>query len=181
MRRVAACVLLLACAACEPDGRPAGYVPDDAQKAQAEADIALANQNAAPPTPGTAADADEATTAVASGSGEEGAISPIPFFHGGDAQWRIEIQSVGDLRHDVTLHQGDASMRGTLTFRPIPGTGERGPFDLDGALYAPQGDAVMHVHLAHDACLDEAGAHGWKIQVYVDGQAPRAGCGDITL
>lgn len=179
MRRAAACVLLLACAACEPDGRPAGYVPDDAQKAQVESDIALANQKAAPPVAGTAEDAD---TAAASGSGDdEGTISPIPFFRGGDAQWRIDIQSVGDLRHDVSLHQGAASMRGMLTYRALPGTGDNGPFDLDGALYAPQGDAVMHVHLARDACLDEAGAHGWKIQVYVDGQAPRAGCGDLTL
>ena len=145
-----------------------------------EADIALANQKAAPPVVG-AADPDAVSTGVAGGSDDDGAISPIPFFRGGDAQWRIDIQSVGDLRHDVTLHQGSASMRGTLTYRPIAGTGENGPFDLDGELYAPHGDAVMHVHLTHDACLDDAGAHGWKIQVYVDGQAPREGCGDLKL
>ena len=182
MRRVAASLLLLlACAGCEPDGRPAGYVPDDAHEAQVEADIALANQKVAPPTPAAVGDTGTATAAPVAIDGDEGGISPIPSFRGGDAQWRIEIQSVGDMRHDVTLHQGRASMHGTLTYRPIPGTGENGPFDLDGALYAPQGDAPMHVHLLHDACLDDAGAHGWKIQVYVDGQAPRDGCGDIAL
>jgi len=181
MRRVVASLLLLACAACEPDGRPAGYVPDDAHQAQVEADIALANQKAAPPAAAVADDAGAGSAAPVAVGGDEGAISPIPFFRGGDTQWRIEIQSVGDMRHDVTLHQGRASMQGTLTYRPIPGTGENGPFDLDGALYAPQGDAPMHVHLLRDACLDDAGAHGWKIQVYVDGQAPRDGCGDIAL
>lgn len=179
MRRIVASLLLLACAGCEPDGRPAGYVPDDAHKAQVEADIALANQTAAPP-PANAGGGEGAST-PAPADGDEGAISPIPMFRGGDAQWRIEIQSVGDMRHDVTLHQGPASMQGTLTYHPIPGTGDNGPFDLDGALYAPQGDAPMHVHLVRDACLDDAGAHGWKIQVYVDGQAPRDGCGDIAL
>ena len=177
MRRAAACLLLLAVAGCEPDGRPAGYVPVEAQQAQVEADIALANAKAAPPAPASTGVADAATGGVV----EEGAISPVPFFRGGDAAWHIEIQSVGDLRHDVTLHQGAASMRGTLTYRALPGTGENGPFDLDGALYAPQGDAPMHVHLVHDACLDDTGAHGWKVQVYVDGQAPRDGCGDIAL
>ena len=182
MRRVAACLLLLACAGCEPDGRPAGYAPDDAQKAQVAADIALANEKTPPPAPDAAplGTTDAVPTAGDSG-GDDDAISPVPFFHGGDAQWRIEIQSVGDLRHDVTLHQGTASMQGTLRYRPIPGTGENGPFDLDGALYAPQGDSPMHVHLAHEACIDDAGAHGWKIQVYVDGQAPRDGCGDIPM
>lgn len=178
MRRAAACLLLLAATGCEPDGRPAGYVPIEAQQAQAEADIALANQKSAPPAPDSSG---LAQAAPSGGGGEEGAISPIPFFRGGDAVWHIEIQSVGDLRHDVTLRQGAASMRGTLTYRAIPDTGDNGPFDLDGALYAPQGDAPMHVHLVHDACLDDTGAHGWKIQVYVDGQAPRDGCGDIAL
>jgi hypothetical protein len=177
MRRVVACLLVLACAACEPDGRPAGYVPDEARKAQEDADIALANQKAAPP----AATSEGDIAQVAAADGDEGGISPIPSFRGGSAQWHLEIQSVGDLRHDATLRQGGASMRATLTYRPIPGTGENGPFDLDGALYAPQGDAPMHVHLVHEACLDDAGAHSWKIQVYVDGQAPRDGCGDITL
>ena len=176
MRRVAACLLVLLCAGCEPDGRPAGYVPDEARQAQENADIALANQKAAPPAATTVGGA----APVAAADGDEG-ISPIPSFRGGTAQWHLEIQSVGDLRHDVTLRQGRASMRGTLTYHAIPGVGENGPFDLDGALYAPQGDAPMHVHLVHDACLDDAGAHGWKIQVYVDGQAPRDGCGDITL
>lgn len=180
MRRVVASLLALACAACEPDGRPAGYVPDEAQKAQVEADIALANAKAAPPS--ASSGADPGTTPTASGSGgDEGAVSPIPFLRGGTADWHIEIQSVGDLRHDVTLRQGRASMQGTLTYRPIPGTGEAGPFDLDGALYTPQGNAPMHVHLARDACLDDSGAHGWKLQVFVDGQAPRDGCGDIAL
>lgn len=177
MRRLAACLLVLACAGCEPDGRPAGYVPDEARKAQEEADIALANQKAAPPAPALAGSG----ATVAPAGGDEGGISPIPFFRGGTAQWHLEIQSVGDLRHDATLRQGRSSMRGTLTYRAIPGTGDNGPFDLDGALYAPQGDAPMHVHLVHEACLDDTGAHGWKIQVFVDGQAPRDGCGDIAL
>ena len=182
MRRVAACLLLLACAACEPDGRPAGYVPDDARKAQVAADIELANEKAPPPTPGAATAGIPDAAGIAGDSGDDGdAVSPVPFFHGGDAEWHIEIQSVGDLRHDVTLHQGPVSMQGTLRYRPIPGTGANGPFDLDGALYAPQGDSPMHVHLAREACIDDAGAHGWKIQVYVDGQAPRNGCGDIPM
>lgn len=180
MRRVVACLLLIACAACEPDGRPAGYVPDEAHKAQVAADIALANEKASPPTPDVTGATDAAGIAAVGDDGDD-AISPIPFFRGGDAQWHIEIQSVGDLRHDVTLHQGPASMRGTLRYRPIPGTDENGPFDLDGALYAPQGDAPMHVHLVREACLDDAGAHSWKIQVYVDGQAPRDGCGDLAM
>ena len=174
MRHAIACLLVLACAACGPGGRPAGYVPDDAQQAQAEADIALANAKAPPPPAGGSAGA----VAV---PGTEGAISPIPAFRGGDAAWQMEIQSVGDLRHDVTLHQGRAQMQGTLTYRALPGAGEEGPFDLDGALYAPQGDAVMHVHLEHASCLDATGAHGWKVQVYVEGQAPREGCGDIAM
>jgi hypothetical protein len=181
MRRALVCLLLLACAGCEPDGRPAGYVPDEARQAQVDADIALANEKVAPPQAGATVDASLAAGIAASSGDDESGISPIPFFHGGDAQWRIEIQSVGDLRHDVTLHQGPASMRGTLTYRPIPGTGDDGPFDLDGALYAPQGDAPMHVHLGREPCLDDAGAHGWKVQVYVDGQAPRDGCGDIAM
>lgn len=178
MRRLAACLLLLGCTACAPGGRPAGYVPDDAQQAQAEADIALANAKAPPPAlgaPGFPA------SGAASAPGEEGGISPIPSFRGGDGHWQIEIQSVGDLRHDVALQQGRAHLQGRLTYRPVPGTGEDGPFDLDGALYMPDGDAVMHVHLERASCLDASGAHGWKVQVYVDGQAPRDGCGDLAM
>ncbi|HSR64848.1 MAG TPA: hypothetical protein VLM17_04495 [Xanthomonadaceae bacterium] len=174
--RLAAWLFALTCAGCGPGGRPAGYVPDDAQQAQVEADIALAGGAAAVP----AATASAAAAAVAVPAGE-GGISPIPAFHGGDRHWRIEIQSVGDLRHDVTLRQGRARMPGTLTYRPLPGIGEDGPFDLDGALYAPQGDAPMHVHLEHASCLDAAGAHAWKVQVYVEGQAPRDGCGDVEM
>lgn len=174
MRRLAACLLVLACAGCGPDGHPAGYVPDDARQAQVAADVALANAKAPPPA------ADAATAAVVAPGGE-GAISPIPAFHGGDAQWTIDIQSVGDLRHDVSLRQGRAHLQGRLDYRAPPDAGEDGPFDLDGALYMPGGDAVMHVHLEHAACLDARGAHGWKIQVYVEGQAPREGCGDLAL
>lgn len=177
MRRLAACLFALACAGCGPDGHPAGYVPDDAEQAQAEADIALANRKAPP----SAADASGLVGGGVATFGEEGRISPIPAFQGGDAQWTIEIQSVGDLRHDVSLQQGRAHLQGRLNYRPVPGTGADGPFDLDGALYMPQGDAVMHVHLERDACVDAKGAHGWKIQVYVDGQAPRDGCGDIAM
>lgn len=175
MRRLAACLMLLACTACEPDGRPAGYVSDDAQKAQAAADIALANAKAPPPVAG------DSNAAGTPAPGDEGGISPVPAFHGGDAHWRIDIQSVGDLRHDVTLRQGRARLQGRLNYRPVPGTGEDGPFDLDGALYMPAGDAVMHVHLERATCLDATGAHGWKVQVYVDGQAPREGCGDLAM
>lgn len=178
MRRLAVCLLILACTACGPGGRPAGYVPDDAQKAQTEADIALANAKAPPPVAGPGGPADVAT---APAPGDEGGISPIPSFHGGDAQWQIDVQSVGDLRHDVVLHQGRAQLQGRLTYRPVPGVGEDGPFDLDGALYMPAGDAAMHMHLERASCLDAGGAHGWKVQVYVDGQAPRAGCGDLAM
>jgi hypothetical protein len=181
MRCVVACLLLLACAACEPDGRPAGYVPDEAHQAQVDADIALGSEKPPPPAPGTAVDASDAGSTGALAIDDDSAVSPVPLFRGGTAEWRIDIQSVGDLRHDVTLHQGPVSMQGTLRYRPIPGTNENGPFDLDGALYAPQGDAPMHVHLAREACLDDTGAHGWKIQIDVDGQAPRDGCGDIPM
>ncbi|NUS38380.1 MAG: hypothetical protein HOQ02_05085 [Lysobacter sp.] len=176
MRRLVACLFVLTCAGCGPIGHPAGYVPDAERNARTEADIALANRAASP---------DAAVTAGVAGAagpgGVEGAISPIPAFRGGDARWRMEIQSVGDLRHDVTLRQGRARLQGTLTYRPVPGVGESGPFDLDGTLYMPRGDAAMHVHLERDPCLDARGAHAWKVQVFVDGQAPRAGCGDIAM
>ena len=174
MRPLVACLLsALACAGCGPDGHPAGYVPDDANQAQAEADIALANAKAPPPAAGA--------PGVAARSAVAGSISPIPSFRGGDGHWQVEIQSVGDLRHDVTLRQGRARMQGRLVYRPVPGIGDDGPFDLDGALYLPGGDEVMHVHLERASCLDDTGAHAWKVQVYVDGQAPRDGCGDIAM
>ena len=172
MRASAACLLVLLCAGCGPDGRPAGYAP--------------------PPPPVSAPDAeagapaDEAASsaeAVAGPAlpGEEGAISPVPAFRGGDRQWRIEIQSVGDLRHEVVLTQGGVAMQGTLSYHPVPGIGEDGPFDLHGALHGTPADAPMRVHLQREACIDEAGAHAWKVLVDVEGQAPRAGCGDIAM
>lgn len=161
--------VLALCAGCGPDGRPAGYAPDGTQQILGVADP-------------EAAAAEPALEAAVAGQDEEAAgISPVPAFRGGDGHWRIEIQSVGDLRHDVVLSQGDARMTGTLGYRPVPGVGEEGPFDLHGALHGPQGDAPMRVHLQREACIDEAGAHAWKVQVDVEGQAPRDGCGDIAM
>ena len=168
-RRAAALCALALCAGCGPDGRPAGYAPDGTQQI-----LGLADPDA------TAAES-ALEVAAAEADADAAAISPVPAFHGGDPHWRIEIQSVGDLRHDVVLTQGGVRMTGALGYRPVPGVDEGGPFDLHGALHGPQGDAPMRVHLQREACIDEAGAHAWKVQVDVEGQAPRDGCGDIAM
>lgn len=166
LRRAAVLCALALCAGCGPDGRPAGYAPDGTQQILGVADPDAAAESALEATAGAAEDA--------------AAISPVPAFRGGDAHWRIEIQSVGDLRHEVVLTQGGVRMTGTLGYRPVPGVDEAGPFDLHGALHGPQGDAPMRVHLQREACIDDAGAHAWKVLVDVEGQAPRDGCGDIA-
>ena len=162
VRLLAGVTAVLALAACGSDGGAAGDGPGGARWIPGPA------EPAAPP---------EIAVALA----DTYTISPVPAFRGGDADWRIEIQSVGDLRHEVVLTQGGVRMAGLLRYRPLPGEGAGGPFDLHGALRALRGDAPMHVRLQRETCVDVAGAHAWKVRVDVEGHAPRAGCGDLAM
>lgn len=156
---------VMALAACGSDGRAAGDAPDGDRWIPGPAQASMAEPSA------------QATAALA----PLDTISPVPAFRGGDGDWRIEIQSVGDLRHEVVLSQGRARMTGMLTYRPLPGEDASGPLDLSGALRAPRGDAPMQVHLQPETCIDAAGAHAWTVRVDVEGHAPRAGCGDLAM
>ncbi|MFS8063463.1 MAG: hypothetical protein ACMG5Z_02635 [Luteimonas sp.] len=109
-----------------------------------------------------------------------GKVSPVPAFQGGGADWSIEIQSVGDMRHSIKLVTGDAVQTGTAVYQPT--TTAPPQILLIGTLYATQGDRALRITLTRGQCRDAAGAlHRHGVRIDIADRAPLQGCGDMAM
>jgi hypothetical protein len=109
-----------------------------------------------------------------------GKVSPVPAFQGGDANWSVEILSVGDMRHSIKLTSGDDVQTGTAIYQPM--TAAPPQILLTGTLYATQGDRALRITLTRGGCRDAAGAmHQHGVRIDIAGMAPLQGCGDLAM
>ena len=109
-----------------------------------------------------------------------GKISGVPAFQGGGADWSVEIQSLGNMRHSITLTSGDDAQTGTAVYQPT--TAPQSRIVLTGTVYATQGDRALRITLARGECRDAAGrTHRHVVSIEIEGAAPLRGCGDLAM
>ncbi len=107
--------------------------------------------------------------------------SPVPAFHGGGVDWRIDLQAESGLRHTARLlHSGDWT-NATLALRSATPASAPSTFVFEGTLFAAQGDTPLRLEIVRVDCKDDAGTTRMQtVVVTVRGAAPLHGCGEIT-
>ncbi|MBS0456902.1 MAG: hypothetical protein JSS44_06175 [Proteobacteria bacterium] len=109
------------------------------------------------------------------------ARSPVPAFHGGGSNWRIDLQADGGVRHTARLQHAGVSTNATLVLRSATPASDPTRFTFDGTLFAKRGDTPMHIDIESADCRDGAGVvHRQSVVVAVQASAPLSGCGDVT-
>ena len=148
-------------------------------------------QDPTPPAP----DGVPARAAGKMSAAQVGTLTPVPAFQGGGAGWRVEIQSLGDMRHSVRLTSNLLTSspptsgqparvdNGTVVYQPPPSSlPTPATILLTGTLYGPGGDRALRITLNAHTCRDAAGAeHRHAVQVEVAGAPDLHGCGDLAV
>ncbi len=162
------------------------------------ASFALAACTATPPTdaaPTDAAPTEPVATEVAQSGPPPGAsgkiaasmvgsVSPVPAFMGAGADFKIDIQSEGEMRHRVNLlwDNGSRAGEGMLVYRGTPGPSHGAPITLEGTLDTGKGTKTIRVDIVTEACIDATGlAHPQRVVVVVQGENALRGCGELAV
>ncbi|MBS0461627.1 MAG: hypothetical protein JSS41_04040 [Proteobacteria bacterium] len=121
------------------------------------------------------------TQATSAASSDESERSPIPAFHGGGSNWRIDLQADGGVRHTARIFRDGHWLNATLMLRAATPTDDPNAFAFDGTLFAPGGDTPLRVDITRDDCKGREGAaHPDAVRVSVQGSALLEGCGQVT-
>lgn len=105
-------------------------------------------------------------------------MSPVPAFTGGGAGWRIEIASTGKGNHDASLNADGRTQTGTLRYLGQPA-------DAPSTLVVLNGELDRQptiVEIKRESCRDANGVDTRaSVQVTVEGQPQRRGCGHLAV
>jgi len=131
----------------------------------------------APPSTATTPDALPPGAAGKISAAQVGKLSPVPAFRGVGAGWRLQVQAVGDLGHDVVLQRGGRERHGSAVYRPdAPAAGA---IELDGTL---DDGAPLRIRILREPCTDAAGrAHAHAVEIAIGAAASLRGCGDLAV
>ena len=146
----------------------AGCAPRPTAPVAKPAPPAASATSAAPPPAGAAGKISAA---------QVGKLSPVPAFRGVGAGWRLQVQAVGDLGHDVVLQRGGRELHGSAVYRAD--APPAGAIELDGTL---DDGAPLRIRILRAPCTEADGrAHAHAVEVAIGPAAPLRGCGELAV
>lgn len=113
-----------------------------------------------------------------------GSVSPVPAFMGAGKDFKIDIQSEGDMRHRVNLlwDNGSRAGDGVLVYRGTPGPSHGAPITMEGTLNTVRGATPVRVEITTETCTDASGLeHPQRVVVSVQGENAMHGCGELAV